>query len=138
MLTTTATWVKGMPAINLLRGLFNRLFGRWADKPTDQQYYVKMFFAIVTALVCSAGGRSFAGIRGIMFGLLMYVLTLYILVYIMGIDVVALGGRQKLVTNSLVSFLLLWVVLWTLLYAFTLPESVLSTLAVFESCATLL
>jgi len=104
------------------------MFGRWAKKPNDQQYYVKIFFALISGIICAAGGTAFAGIRGLMFGLLMYGLTLYIIVYLLEIDPEELGGRQKLITNSLPSYLLLWVVLWTILYGFTLPPEILETL----------
>ena len=105
------------------------MFGRWSNKPNDQQYYVKIFFAILSGIFCSLGGQAFAGIRGLMFGLWMYGLTLYIIVYLLEIDPEEIGGRQKLITNSLPSFLLLWVVLWTILYGFTLPPDILETLS---------
>lgn len=63
--------------------------------------------------------------RGLMFGVLMYVLTLYVIVYLLEVDPSAVGGRQKLITNSFVSYLLMWVVLWTLFYAFMVPASIL-------------
>ncbi len=113
---------------SIVQSFFEKLFGRWADKPQDQQYYVKMFFAIISAVICALGGTVFAGIRGILFGLLMYVLTLYVLIYIMKIDIEGVGGRQKLVTNTLFSYILLWVLLWTLFYSFTLPQEILTTL----------
>ncbi len=105
------------------------MFGRWANKPNDQQYYVKILFAILSGIFCAAGGQAFAGIRGLMFGLLMYGLTLYIIVYLLEIDPQEIGGRQKLITNSLPSFLLLWVVLWTILYGFTLPPNIIENLS---------
>jgi hypothetical protein len=85
---------------------------------------VKILFALLSGIICAAGGQAFAGIRGLMFGLLMYVLTLYIVVYLLEIDPEELGGRQKMITNSLPSFLLLWVLLWTVLYGFTLPPEI--------------
>jgi hypothetical protein len=105
------------------------LFGRWADSPNDQQYYVKILFAILSGIICALWGPAFAGIRGLMFGSLMYGLTLYIIVYLLEIDPEELGGRQKLITNSLPSFLLLWVVLWTILYGFSLPPEIINDLS---------
>jgi hypothetical protein len=110
------------------RNIFQRLFGRWEGKPDDQQYYAKIMFAIIAALSCAAGGQAFAGIRGLMLGLLLYGLSLYFVVYLLKIDPEDLGGRQKLITGTLPSFLLLWVLLWTVLYAFTLPASILEGL----------
>jgi hypothetical protein len=114
--------------MEVLRNSFQRLFKRWEDKPNDQQYYVKMLFAIISAIVCGLGGVAFAGLRGLMFGLLVYGLTLYIVVYVLEIDPETLGGRQKLITNTLPSYLLLWVLLWTVLYAFTLPPDIINNL----------
>jgi hypothetical protein len=111
-----------------LQNVFQRLFKRWAKNPNDQQYYVKITFAIISAIVCAVAGPLFTGIRGLMFGLLMYGLTLYIVVYLLEIDPTTVGGRQKLITNSLPSYLLLWVLLWTVLYGFTLPPEVLAGL----------
>lgn len=116
--------------MQVIRGFFKRLFHRWEDNPTDQNYYVKILFAVLTAIVCGIAGPSFAGIRGVVFGSLVYGLTLYVIEYGLEIDPVALGGRRKMITNSLPSYLLLWVLLWTLFYAFTIPPSVLEGLAI--------
>ncbi|MFW9918639.1 MAG: hypothetical protein ACFFED_03500 [Candidatus Thorarchaeota archaeon] len=115
--------------MEVLRNIFQRMFGKWASKPNDQQYYVKILFALLSGIICALGGQAFAGIRGLMFGLLMYGLTLYIIVYLLEIDPEEIGGRQKLITNSLPSFLLLWVVLWTILYGFTLSPEILENLS---------
>lgn len=115
--------------MEVLRNVFQRMFGRWEGKPNDQQYYVKILFAIISGLSCAAGSQAFAGIRGLMLGLLIYGLSLYAVVYLLEIDPEELGGRQKLVTNTLPSYLLLWVLIWTVLYAFTLPPDILSSLA---------
>ncbi len=101
-----------------LRGFFKRMFGRWEDRPQEQNFYVKMVFAVFSAVVCAAAGRTFAGLRGILFGILVYILTLYVIVYILEIDPKDLGGRTKLVTNSLFSYILLWVLLWSIMYSF--------------------
>ena len=106
--------------LDFLQSFFKRVYGRWESIPNDQNYYVKISFAIIAAIICGVGGGFFAGIRGLMFGLLVYVITLFVLVYLLEVDVKALGGRQKLITNALPSYLLLWVLFWTLLYAFTL------------------
>jgi len=109
-----------MMELGFLQSFFQRLYGRWERVPNDQNYYVKISFAIISAIICGVGGSFFAGIRGLMFGLLIYVATLFVLVYLIEIDIKALGGRQKLITSALPSYLLLWVLIWTLLYAFTL------------------
>ena len=114
--------------MDALKSLFKAIFRRWEDRPADQMFYVKMFFAFISAVVCGAYGTAFAGIRGIMFGFLVYVLSLYVIVYLLEVEPEQLGGRQKLVTDSLVSYLLLWVLLWTLLYAFTTPPSIYESL----------
>jgi amino acid permease len=111
-----------------VQNIFQQIFGRWSDDPNDQQYYVKMTFALISAVICAAGGQAFAGTRGLMIGLLIYALSLYVVVYLVGINPEDLGGRQKLVTNTLPSYLLLWVLIWTVLYAFTLPPEVLENL----------
>ncbi len=114
--------------MEVLRNGFQRLLGRWADKPNDQQYYVKILFAMLSAVICGLGGQAFAGLRGLIFGLLFYGLTLYIVVYLLEIDPETLGGRQKLITNTLPSYLLLWVLLWTVFYAFSLPLELIDNL----------
>ena len=102
-----------------LQSIFKRLFSRWADKPQDQNFYVKILFAIVSGVICGLAGSGFAGVRGLVFGLLVYVLSLYAVVYLLGVDPVSIGGRQKLITSALPSYLLLWVLIWTLLYGFS-------------------
>jgi amino acid permease len=106
---------------SLVSHIFKGIFGRWADKPQEQNLYVKIVFAMMSGVLCALGGDAFRGIRGLTFGLLIYVLTLYVLVYLLEIDPAVLGGRQKLITNALPSYLLLWVLIWTLLIAFTAP-----------------
>lgn len=115
--------------MEVLRNIFQRMFGHWAKSPNDQQYYVKILFAIISGIACAAGGQAFAGIRGLMLGVLIYALSLYIIVYLLEVDPEDLGGRTKLITGTLPSYLLLWVLLWTIFYAFTLPASILEELA---------
>ncbi|MHA2146076.1 MAG: hypothetical protein ACXAB0_11545 [Candidatus Thorarchaeota archaeon] len=114
-----------MMDITPLKNLANRMFGRWAHSPNDQQYYVKIFLAIVTAVICGLGGLTFAGTRGVLFGFLMYVLSLFVIRFLLDIEPETLGGTQKMITNSLPSFLMLWVVIWTLIYAFVIPSALL-------------
>ncbi len=114
--------------MQVTRNIVQRLFSRWEDSPNDQQYYVKMLFAILSAIVCGVAGPAFAGLRGLLFGTLVYILSLYVVVYILEIDPEELGGRQKLITGTLPSYLLLWVLLWTVLYAFTLPPEIIENL----------
>ncbi|MFW9793073.1 MAG: hypothetical protein ACFFEE_02125 [Candidatus Thorarchaeota archaeon] len=111
--------------ITPLKNLANRMYGRWANTPNDQQYYVKISLALVSAVVCGLGGQWFAGTRGVLFGFLMYVLSLFIIRYLLDIEVETLGGTQKMITNSLVSYLMVWIVFWTLIYAFMIPPSLL-------------
>jgi hypothetical protein len=111
-----------------LKNFFNRLFGKWANSPNDQQYYVKMFFAIISALICGIGGQVFAGTRGVMLGFLIYILSLFVIRYLLDIEPKKLGGMQKMITNSLFSYLMLWVVVWTILYAFTIPPEIIANL----------
>ena len=111
-----------------LKNIFKRMFGRWEDSPNDQQYYVKVFFALVTALICGLGGQSFAGTRGVLFGFLVYILSLYVIRYLLDVEPSELGGMQKMITNSLFSYLMLWVVVWTLLYAFSIPAPILDSI----------
>lgn len=111
-----------------LKNFFNRLFGKWASSPNDQQYYVKMFFAIISALICGIGGQLFAGTRGVMLGFLIYILSLFVIRYLLDIEPEKLGGMQKMITNSLFSYLMLWVVIWTILYAFTIPPEIINNL----------
>lgn len=112
-----------------MKVFFQRLFGRWAKHPQDQTFYVKMLFAILSALICTSGGQAFSGLRGLFLGVLMYVLAIFVVVYALDLNPSTMGGRQKLITNSLVSYLLLWVVLWTLFYAFILPGGILAELS---------
>jgi hypothetical protein len=64
----------------------------------------------------------------VIFGFLVYILSLYVIRYLLEIPLEDLGGTQKMITNSLPSYLMLWVVLWTLMYAFTISPEILATL----------
>jgi len=109
-----------------LKNVFNRMFGKWADSPNDQQYYVKIFFALISALICGIGGQIFAGTRGVLLGFLIYILALFAIRYLLELTPEDLGGMQKMITNSLFSYLMLWTVVWTILYAFSIPEAALA------------
>lgn len=109
-----------------LKNIFNRMFGKWDDSPNDQQYYVKIFFAMVSALICGIGGQIFVGTRGVLLGFLIYILSLFVIRYLLEIEPEDLGGMQKMITNSLFSYLMLWTVVWTILYAFSIPEAALA------------
>ena len=111
-----------------LKNIFNRIFGKWADSPNDQQYYVKIFFALISALICGIGGQVFAGIRGVLFGFLIYIVSLFVIRYLLEVEPEDLGGMQKMITNSLFSYLMLWTVVWTLFYAFSIPPAALETI----------
>ena len=108
-----------------LKNIFNRMFGKWADSPNDQQYYVKIFFALISALICGIGGQAFAGTRGVLLGFLVYILSLFVIRYLLEVEPEQLGGMQKMITNSLFSYLMLWTVVWTLIYAFSIPADFL-------------
>ncbi|TFF92399.1 hypothetical protein EU545_01020 [Candidatus Thorarchaeota archaeon] len=101
-----------------LKNIFKTMFGRWEGDPDNQDYYVKIFFAFISGVVCALGGEAYAGVRGLWLGLLVYVLSLFVIVYLLEIDPEEIGGRQKLITKTLPSYLLLWVLLWSLLYGF--------------------
>jgi len=109
-----------------LKNIFNRLFGKWADSPNDQQYYVKIFFGLISALICGLGGQAFAGTRGVLLGFLIYILSLFVIRYLLDVEPEDLGGMQKMITNSLFSYLMLWTVVWTILYAFSIPTAALA------------
>ena len=115
-------------AINPLKGLFKAMFRRWEHSPDTQQTYVKIPFAFLSALFCGIQGANYAGIRGLTFGLLVYSLTLFVIVYLLEIDPQDIGGRQKLITAGLPTYLLLWVLLWTLIYSLMLPPEILGGL----------
>ena len=108
-----------------LKNIFNRMFGKWADSPNDQQYYVKIFFALISALICGLGGQIFAGTRGVLLGFLIYILALFVIRYLLELEPEDLGGMQKMITNSLFSYLMLWTVVWTILFAFSIPQAAL-------------
>ncbi|MEM2142962.1 MAG: hypothetical protein QXS20_01100 [Candidatus Thorarchaeota archaeon] len=101
-----------------IRAVFKRMFGRWANSPQDQSFYVKMVFALLSGVLCALAGDAFRGIRGIVFGILIYIISLYAIVYLLEVDPSRIGGRQKLIVDSLASYLLLWVLVWTLLIGF--------------------
>ncbi len=109
-----------------LKNVFNRMFGKWADTPNDLQYYVKIFFALISAIVCGIGGQAFAGTRGVIFGFLVYILSLFAIRYLLDVDPEDLGGMRKMITNTLFSYLMLWTVVWTIIYAFSIPGAALA------------
>ncbi len=121
--------VKLVKKMGPLKSLFKKLFGKWQDDPKEQSFYVKMLFAVISSIVCGLYGTAFAGVRGVMFGLLVYVLTLFIIVYLLDVEPESLGGRTNLIKDGLFSYLLLWILLWTLIYGFVAPGSIYTVLS---------
>ncbi len=82
----------------------------------DRMYYLKIFFAIIASILCVL--FDLRGWRGGLFGLVIYGFTYYITIYVMGIDPSEVGGKTKVITSGLVTYLLIWVLTWTILFDF--------------------
>ncbi len=82
----------------------------------DRMYYLKIFFAIIASILCVL--FDLRGWRGGLFGLVIYGFTYYITIYVMGIDPSEVGGKTKVITSGLFSYLLIWVLTWTILFDF--------------------
>ncbi len=82
----------------------------------DKMYYLKITFAIIASILCVL--FDLRGWRGGLFGLVIYGFTYYITIYVLNIDPSEVGGRTKVITSGLFSYLLIWVLVWTILFDF--------------------
>ena len=82
----------------------------------DKMYYLKILFAILASILCIV--FDLRGWRGGLFGLVIYGFTYYFTIYVMGIDPSEVGGKSKVITSGFFSYLLIWILFWTIIFNF--------------------
>jgi len=85
-------------------------------KPSSLVYWTRVGLGVLTAILCL--GLQLLGIRGIILGILMYVVSYYLIRYGLGVEPKAVGGGNKLFTIGIGSYFLVWLFTWALLYTF--------------------
>ncbi len=89
--------------------------------PHDKIFWTRFAFGIAAAALCIAFGAT--GMRGITFGLVMYVASCYAIRYGLRISPAEVGGGAML-TTGLMAFLGSWILLWTVSYTFRISAIV--------------
>lgn len=93
-----------------------KLLGSIKLKPSSLVYWTRIGLGVLTAILCL--GLQLLGIRGIILGVLMYVVSYYLIRYGLGVEPKAVGGGNKLLTIGIGSYFLVWLFMWALLYTF--------------------
>jgi len=86
--------------------------------PKDKIYWIKISFAIITALVCGFLGMT--GVHGFLFGLLMLITAYYFSIFAVRREIEEVGGLGTVFFTGLFTYIFLWLVLWSLIYTVTI------------------
>ncbi|MBS7643029.1 hypothetical protein KEJ26_00335 [Candidatus Bathyarchaeota archaeon] len=83
-------------------------------KPSSIVYWTRIGLAVLTTLICL--GLQLSGVRGIILGVLMYIVSYYVIRFGLNVEPEAVGGGNKLFTIGIGSYFLVWLFTWALLY----------------------
>jgi hypothetical protein len=87
-------------------------------KPSSKVYWARVILAILTALISTI--FDIVGLRGLLFGFIMYVASYYLIRYGLNIDPESLG-RQDLRFIGIGAFIFTWIMSWTLFFTIAHP-----------------
>jgi len=87
-------------------------------KPSAKVYWVRVLFAVPTALLSDLLGLS--DWRALSFGIMMYLLSYYIIRYGLYVDPNRVGGVSSLMTIGLGSFFMVWLAVLGLVNTFSM------------------
>ncbi|OGD46191.1 hypothetical protein A3K70_01925 [Candidatus Bathyarchaeota archaeon RBG_16_48_13] len=90
-------------------------------KPSNQIYWIRVILAMLSALICSPFVLNLSGFFGAVVTVLLYAASYYLLRDVIKIDVAAVGGRRKLIQIGVGTYVIVWILVWT----------VLNTIAIF-------
>jgi len=90
-------------------------------KPSNQVYWIRVIFAMLAAIICSPFVLNLSGFFGAVFTVLFYAASYYFLRDALKIDVAAVGGRGKFIRIGVGTYVIVWILAWT----------VLNTIAIF-------
>ena len=86
--------------------------------PKDKIYWIKISFAIITALIC--GFLDMSGWYGLFFGLFMLLTAYYISLFMVRREIEEIGGVGTVFFTGLFTYIFLWLVIWSLIYTATI------------------
>lgn len=85
-------------------------------KPSAKVYWARVMFAVPTALLTLL--LELSGWRALSFGIMMYLLSYYIIRYGLNMDPTLVGGASRLMTIGVGSFFMVWLAALGLGYTF--------------------
>jgi len=80
----------------------------------NKLYWLKMLLAIAAALVCST--FRIYRLPGIGLGVLIYLATYPLAVYVLRVDPSKSGGARKILLSGLITYLFVFTVLWSIIF----------------------
>ena len=88
----------------------------WKDiRPQSKVYWIRLLFAVSAAFLCSPFILNLTSSYGVIIGAIVYAVSYYFFKNIMKIDAKAVGGTRKFITTGIGSYIMIWIVFWTLL-----------------------
>jgi hypothetical protein len=91
-----------------------KLLGSLKLKPSSLVYWTRIGLAVLTTILCLT--LQLSEIRGITLGVLMYIVSYYLIRYGLGVEPKSVGGGNKLFTIGIGSYFLVWLFTWALFY----------------------
>ena len=83
-------------------------------KPKDRIYYFKLVLAIITGFVNSF--LWLTDFQGVIMAVVVLILSYFTALYVLRIDPEEIGGKTKLLTTGIGTYLLVGILTWTILY----------------------
>lgn len=80
----------------------------------NKLYWLKMLLSVTAALICSA--FRIYRLPGIGLGLLIYLTTYPLAVFVLKVDPTKSGGPRKILLSGLITYLFIFTVIWSIIF----------------------
>ena len=94
-------------------------------KPSNKVYWFRIPFGILAGVICSPFVLRLDALFGAMLGFIVYALVYYLITIVLKIDEKAVGGVRKLLTIGVGSYVMVWILAWTVLNTVALAHTLI-------------
>ncbi len=81
-------------------------------KPLGRLYWSRFFIAIMTGIVCAVLRQT--DLPGVMLGIVFYLFSSVVAIYVLRITPEQVGGRTTLYTKGIATYIFVWITVWTI------------------------
>jgi hypothetical protein len=84
-------------------------------KPSNKVYWLRIPFGLLAGVICSPFVLGLDALFGAILGFIVYASVYYLITTMLKIDEKAVGGMRKLLTIGVGSYIMVWILTWTVL-----------------------